>query len=219
MDWDGKNSHPPNKHFQNSPEMFGSFVPLQPVSSVRLLKLDARNPCQWCEPVWAKNCAQQFSLMAQPVKYWYFYGLVKWCWMALTKLLFFINKLEKLGLLLFYYLILKANIHDWLLCSSEKSGDSFVSGLLQSQILRRVNIFILNCPYLTGQIDFVHHSCPLNPKIRLYENKLLISNLVKKIDSYSNIALCLFFPPLLLPFKDNLHHFYLAMNLQHRTQN
>lgn len=102
--------------------------------------------------------------------------------------------MERLGLLLFYYLILKVNIHDWLLCGSEKSGDSFVSGLLQSQILRRVNIFILNYPYLTGQIDFVHHSCPLNPKIRLYENKLLISNLVKKIDSYSNIALCLFSP-------------------------
>ena len=67
---------------------------------------------------------------------------------------------------------------------------------------------------------FSDHSFPLNPKISLYENKLLISNLVKKIDFYSDIALCLYHPPpLLSSFKNNLHHFYLAMNLQHHTQN
>lgn len=117
-----------------------------------------------------------------------------------------------------FVLLLKINVHDWLQYSSEKCRDSLMYRSPQSEILRRVNIPILYYPHVTQQLDCVYHSSPLNFQMRVYENKLLISNRVKKIDFCSDIALCPP-PPLLSPFKNNLHHFHLAMSLQDHTQN
>lgn len=48
---------------------------------------------------------------------------------------------------------------------------------------RRVGVPALYYPRFIQQSNFVDHSFPLNFKTRVYKNKLLISNLVKKIDS------------------------------------